>query len=279
MQGTYGLSATASSWIKGRRLERGKVDGMKRLMMASVILAAGIAAIAIAGSIDSPGDPLAGSGMPTLNQVYDYLTTGTAAVIAGSFEDPTAGPGPAMHTINEVYAAVATPFPQCNALPSDVRAGVKFFCTQPGYWGVQTGTALSTPTPTPTPSTTLTPTPAPTITPGGTFIQVGSVFVPTGLSNAGTYNNGTITHTDAVSWAAGLSYAGYSSGWRLPTQDELAQICVVRSSLGGYASADHWTSTLQAAGRYYTVKFGSPCDSGDDPEDSLRNVRAVRDSL
>ncbi|MEJ2744098.1 MAG: DUF1566 domain-containing protein [bacterium] len=113
------------------------------------------------------------------------------------------------------------------------------------------------------------------------IVQIGTVYAATGRNTPGTYNDVKIHHTTAVAWAAGLDYAGYSSGWRLPTRTELTAICNEREKVRGYASDDYWTSTLQAAGRYYTVKFYPlhSCESGDDPEDISRNVRVVRDSI
>ncbi len=117
---------------------------MKRLMMVVLGLTC-MAGVAMAGSIDSPGAPgSAASKMPALSDIYTYLTTGTPVPTPGtSFTEPSAGPGSTGHTLTEVYAAVATPFPQCDAVAADVASGKKFFCTQSGSWGVQTGTMYS----------------------------------------------------------------------------------------------------------------------------------------
>ena len=119
----------------------------------------------IAGSLDSPGAPSAGSGMYTLQNLYDYLTSGTALTVQSSFQEPTSGPtAGTMKTTKEIGDAVATPFALCATTTADnVELGKPFFCTVPGSWGVQTGTLVVPPTPTPTP--TITPTNTPTNTP------------------------------------------------------------------------------------------------------------------
>ena len=94
----------------------------------------------IAGSLDSPGAPSAGSGMYTLQNLYDYLTSGTALTVQGSFQEPTSGPGSTMKTTRQIGDDIAALFGQCPATADNVESGVKFFCTQPGSWGVQTGT-------------------------------------------------------------------------------------------------------------------------------------------
>ncbi|MCX6355642.1 MAG: hypothetical protein NTZ78_12200 [Candidatus Aureabacteria bacterium] len=61
---------------------------MKMLTVAilSLILTACAAGLAVAGNIDSTGAPSSGSGMYTLSQFYDYVNSGTAATIPGSFQ-------------------------------------------------------------------------------------------------------------------------------------------------------------------------------------------------
>jgi len=116
---------------------------MKKLitLALSLMLMASLSSLAIAGSIDSPGLPTAGSGMYTLSQIYDYLNSGTAAPTPGVFQEPAEIPGPTMKTTKEVYDDIKTKLDLSTAGPADVKSGVKFFCTQPGSWGVQTGTA------------------------------------------------------------------------------------------------------------------------------------------
>ncbi|MCX6355096.1 MAG: hypothetical protein NTZ78_09370 [Candidatus Aureabacteria bacterium] len=57
----------------------------KLVVVVSVMLMAGLCSMVVAGSLDSPGAPSAGSGMYTLQQVYDYLYAGTVPTIPESF--------------------------------------------------------------------------------------------------------------------------------------------------------------------------------------------------
>jgi len=110
----------------------------KMLVLIFIIL--GLPAWVFAGDIDSPGVPSAGSGMYTLQQLYNYLNLGTEPPIPGSFQEPSAGPGPTMKTTTNIYDDTKAKFDQCDAQASDVAAGKKFFSTEDGSWGVQTGT-------------------------------------------------------------------------------------------------------------------------------------------
>jgi len=115
---------------------------MKKLITValSVISMVALSGLAVAGSLDSPGAPSAGSGMYTLQNLYDYLTSGTALTIQNSFQEPTSGPGPTMKSTKQIGDDVKALFNICDATGNDVRSGKKFFCTQPGSWGVRTGT-------------------------------------------------------------------------------------------------------------------------------------------
>jgi len=126
---------------------------MKKLItiVLSLLFAASLSYPAIAGSLDSPGAPSAGSGMYTLQNLYDYLTSGTALTVQTSFQEPPSGPTTGtMKSTKQIGDAIKALHDQCLATGADVKSGVTFFCTQPGSWGVRTGTALLMPTPTPT---------------------------------------------------------------------------------------------------------------------------------
>jgi hypothetical protein len=105
-----------------------------------LILMVGLAGMAVAGAIDSPGIPTTGSGMYTLSQIYDYLNSGTAASTPGVFQEPAGIPSPTMRTTRELYEDIKAKLDACTAGPADVKSGVKFFSTAEGSWGVQTGT-------------------------------------------------------------------------------------------------------------------------------------------
>ncbi|MEJ2746285.1 MAG: hypothetical protein P8123_11480, partial [bacterium] len=113
---------------------------MKKLMMTVLGMAVAVS-VAVAGNIDSPGLPSAGSGMYTLQGLYDYLISGTALSVAGSFQEPTAGPASTGKTTKQIGDDIKTLFDQCDATADDVASGKKFFSTASGNWGVKTGTA------------------------------------------------------------------------------------------------------------------------------------------
>jgi len=133
---------------------------MKKLITValSLLFTVGLSALVIAGSLDSPGAPSAGSGMYTLQNLYDYLTSGTALTVQTGFQEPTSGPGSTMKTTKEIGYAIKDKFNLCAATVDNVEQGVTFFCTQPGSWGVRTGTLAALPRPTATPTITATPT-------------------------------------------------------------------------------------------------------------------------
>ncbi|MCX6356170.1 MAG: hypothetical protein NTZ78_14905 [Candidatus Aureabacteria bacterium] len=139
------------------------------MMLVSVMCAAGLVGMAIAGSMDSSGAPSAGSGMYTLSQIYDYLNSGTEATPIAAFQGPGAAPGSTMKTTREIYVDHKAMLDQCDATALDVALGKRFFSTVSGSWGVQTGKVCIAGTPTPTP--TRTPTPTPTITPTPTSVM------------------------------------------------------------------------------------------------------------
>ena len=138
---------------------------MKKLITAalSLMLMIGLSGLAVAGSLDSPGAPSAGSGMYTLQNLYDYLTSGAALTVQSSFQEPTSGPtAGTMKSTKEIGDDIKAKFVLCDATADKVASGTKFFSTVSGRWGVQTGTAQLAPTLTPTPTPTTTPTPTPT---------------------------------------------------------------------------------------------------------------------
>jgi len=139
---------------------------MKKLITValSLLFVVCLSYTAIAGSLDSPGAPSAGSGMYTLQNLYDYIVSGAALDAKTGFQEPAAAPGSTMKTTKEIGDALKASFEECPVTAADVKSGVKFFCTQSGSWGVRTGTAQLVPTPTPT----STPTPSPTLTPTAT---------------------------------------------------------------------------------------------------------------
>ncbi|MCX6355086.1 MAG: hypothetical protein NTZ78_09320 [Candidatus Aureabacteria bacterium] len=272
------------------------------VVVANVMLMAGLCGTMIAGSIDSPGAPSAGSGMYTLSQIYDYMNSGIDVTPIPSFQEPAVAPGPTMKTTKQIYEDIKAKFAQCNATADVVMPGYTFFCTQPGSWGVQTGNYVTpTPTSTPTLTPTITPSPTPTITPTcptgdpwyvqygpcgeGKVVLIGSMYVAKWTNNEGTASNERKGWPAARQWATGLDWLGKDSGWRLPTDIEIASICEAKSSLGAYEAETrpyYWSDTQRdSASANWIEDFSRPVDctvqSGNWVD--TNRVRAVRNAM
>ncbi len=106
-----------------------------------ILCAITLPAAAYAGSIDSPGLPSAGSGMPTLTDIYNRLDTGATITILGSFQEPsaapTAGTGRSLSDIQSKLPAIDN---TTGATASDVLGGKTFWGLTNGEWGQRTGT-------------------------------------------------------------------------------------------------------------------------------------------
>ncbi|GAK55386.1 hypothetical protein U27_02219 [Candidatus Vecturithrix granuli] len=90
-------------------------------------------------SFDAPGAPTTEAGhMLTLQELYDYLTTGATPGAAQAFQEPATGPAAgAMKTIQHIYAALKARFDLITVTAANVRSGKRFFSTSP--WGIRTG--------------------------------------------------------------------------------------------------------------------------------------------
>jgi len=109
------------------------------VVFVGVMVAAGLCGTVVAGSFDAPGIPSAGSGMYTLQNLYDYLTSGAALTVQSSFQEPSAAPGSTMKTTREIGDGVQALFTQCPATAADVKSGVTFFSTETNNWGPRLG--------------------------------------------------------------------------------------------------------------------------------------------
>jgi len=229
----------------------------------SVVITAGLCGMAGAGNIDSSVAPSSGSGMYTLQQVYDYLYAGTMPTIPGSFQEPSASPASTMKTTKQLIEVVATLFAQCPATAADVKSGVKFFSTVSGSWGVQTGTGTWYDQYGPS-------------GPEDKVVQIGSLYVAKYTNNAGTDTNATKTWTTAGSWGTDLVWLG-KDDWRLPHQGELEAVCADKMRLGAYAvsPARYWTVDPFTGSTGVEVPFDT-CTSAGRGRTVSQYVRAVR---
>jgi len=115
---------------------------MKKLVLVWLAMVMGLVLTASqrAGTLYPSWGPQSGSGMYTLSEVYYYLTEGREGSIAGSFQDPAAGPGSTMMNTKVIYDGIKAEFDGCDAGPGDVLSGTTFFNIDTSAWGAQAGT-------------------------------------------------------------------------------------------------------------------------------------------
>ncbi|MCX6353498.1 MAG: hypothetical protein NTZ78_01180 [Candidatus Aureabacteria bacterium] len=225
---------------------------MKNFITAalSLLFAACLSYPAIAGSLDSPGAPSAGSGMYSLQNLYEYIVSGVALEEKTSFQEPTAAPGSTMKTTKEIGDALKASYDQCDVTVDDVRSGKKFFSTMLGSWGVQTGTGLMQPTPTSTPTATPTPTITPTTTPTPTWGQTRCEAKGGYWANDGLGSNGCwfLTFSEQLSCDGVCDSVGLrctAGDWN---DDEQCSVCKHLKGAGSYCQDHDYPSAVAPFG-------------------------------
>ncbi|MDM8525375.1 hypothetical protein QUF80_18570 [Desulfococcaceae bacterium HSG8] len=97
-----------------------------------------------AGSLDSPGQPASGSGMYSLDEIYNRLDTGASGTgNTRPFEEPASGPAnDTGRTLNDVMDKTPAADNTDGSVPADVKSGKKYWGlrTDGSGWGQQTGT-------------------------------------------------------------------------------------------------------------------------------------------
>jgi hypothetical protein len=110
---------------------------------------------AYAGNLEPPGQPSAGSGMPTLTGIYDQLVNGTVSPPAASFQEPATGPTAGTgRTLGEIQGKLPAPDNVHGAATGQVLSGKTFWGLTGGEWGRQTGVMANNGGITITPGTT-----------------------------------------------------------------------------------------------------------------------------
>ena len=95
-----------------------------------------------AGSLDAPGAPTGGSGMPTMADIYNRLDTGTTGTAPGAFREPLNGPTVGTgRTLVDIQNRLPVADTTNGALTGDVLQGKTFWGVRTdGTWGLKSGT-------------------------------------------------------------------------------------------------------------------------------------------
>jgi hypothetical protein len=104
---------------------------------------------------------------------------------------------------------------------------------------------------------------------GGTSIGIGS-----GPANTTAIVNGCSTSGIAARVCNVLTLGGYSD-WFLPSKDELNQMHIQRSIIGGFSSSGYWSSSEDSSDNGWLQYFGNG-NQGSNNKGSSSKVRCVR---
>ncbi len=98
-------------------------------------------AAVLAGDLDSPESPYhPASAMPTLEDLYHRLVSGSGYTLRFDFVEPASGPGPTGHTLQQVMDAAPAANDAAGAEAAEVVAGAAYWGLLSSSWGPQTGT-------------------------------------------------------------------------------------------------------------------------------------------
>jgi hypothetical protein len=90
----------------------------------------------------------------------------------------------------------------------------------------------------------------------GTFIGGTSTAIGTGQANTTAIVNGCSEPGMAAGICNDLVLNGFSD-WFLPSRDELNQMYLQKSVIGGFANADYWSSSEWHSDSSFGINFGS----------------------
>jgi len=111
----------------------------------------------------------------------------------------------------------------------------------------------------------------------GSNLQTGAsgTAIGTGNSNTNTVSNLLGAGNYATRLCFDLVLNGYSD-WYLPSKDEMAKMILNKNAIGGFSSANYWSSTEFDITNAYYSNFTSGSANLVGSKNSVANVRAVR---
>ena len=111
----------------------------------------------------------------------------------------------------------------------------------------------------------------------GSNLQTGAsgTALGTGNSNTNTVSNLLGAGNYAARLCFDLVLNGYSD-WYLPSKDEMAKMILNKNAIGGFSSANYWSSTEFDITNAYYANFTSGSANLVGSKNSVANVRAVR---
>ena len=234
-----------------------------------------VVGVALLVGLSGAGVAQPSASMYTLEGIYDYLMEGVVPTKGGHNLEPPAGATPGdtqFKSLEQILDGIKTQFESAGASAENVEEGVTFWSTNSGSWGLQTGEMAAG---------------------GGGLISTGQTesYVNyddgyykkgaardytdnqdgtvtdnvTGLiwaadgSKAGCYNGGERNWTQAITWAEGLTFAGYSD-WRLPNSIEIMTLMLNDATQSApYINQTYFPSTVSG---YYWSSTSDPRSTG-----------------
>jgi hypothetical protein len=99
--------------------------------------------------------------------------------------------------------------------------------------------------------------------------------IGTGNSNTNTIVNAYGNGTYAAKLCYDLVLNGYSD-WYLPSKNEMSKMILNKNAIGGFSSANYWSSTEFDSLNAYYSNFTSGNSNMTGSKNSVANVRAIR---
>jgi hypothetical protein len=109
----------------------------------------------------------------------------------------------------------------------------------------------------------------------GTIIGGTSTAIGSGQANTAAIVNGCSTAGIAARICDDLVLNGYSD-WFLPSKDELNQLYLQKSVVGGFIYGDYWSSSEYSAGSAWFKNFNDYGHQDYESKVNINYVRAVR---